>query len=416
MSDSNNNATLSELFQDAMRTQDWTKFNNDLKNRFPIDADDFGQQVSSFTETVVKEATSQIERTAKEHAQRAEQTAKEHAERTKRVVREQTSSFRTAKRYTYTGRQESKPYPPSLICRSPKGTASSVLRTIFGCTLYTAGVTFGFLAFVSPFFLIGTAATFALGTYECSKAGNTRKRISRFRTYCHTLQGKTYCALSDLSAAVNKKASYVASDLQRMIGDGLFPQGHVSADQTMFLLSDDIYRQYIDAIEKQRKLKALEGDKPQLTKEFQETYELGMQYKEKLRLANDAIPGEEISKKLYQLEAVIEKIFEHVKNHPDQLSELRRFMDYYLPTTIKLVETYRDLQLHQTTGPNVQNTMKEIETSLDTIIVAFNSLFDRLFASTAVDVSADISVLNTMLAREGLTQESSKDEIKLTLK
>lgn len=405
MSDSNNKVSFSDLLQDAIRTQDFTQFNSALKKTIPIDADDFGQQVSSFTETVVKEAATQIER-----------TAREHASRTERIVREQTSSFRTAKRYEYSGRQEVKPYPPSLICRSPKGTASSVLRTIFGCTLYTVGVTFGFLAFVSPFFLIGTAATFALGTYECSKAGNTRKRISRFRTYCRTLQGKTYCALSDLAAAVNKKPSYVASDLQRMISDGLFPQGHVSSDESMFLLSNDIYRQYIEAIEKQRKLKALEGDKPELTKEFQETYELGMQYKEKLRTANEAIPGEEISRKLYRLEAVIEKIFEHVKSHPDQLSELRRFMDYYLPTTIKLVETYRDLQLHQTSGPNVQNTMAEIETSLDTIIVAFDSLFDRLFASTAVDVSADISVLNTMLAREGLTQDTSKEEIKLTLK
>ena len=110
-----------------------------------------------------------------------------------------------------------------------------------------------------------------------------------------------------------------------------------------------------------------------------------------------------MSEKLYRLEDVVRRIFGQVKEHPEQLPELRRFLDYYMPTTLKLVETYEELDGQPSEGENIRKAKAEIEKTLDTINQAFENLFDSLFAHTAVDISSDISVLKTLLKQEGLT-------------
>ena len=80
-------------------------------------------------------------------------------------------------------------------------------------------------------------------------------------------------------------------------------------------------------------------------------------------------------------------------------------MDYYLPTTVKLLNAYEELDKQSLEGENIKTAKREIENTLDTINVAFENLLDSFYKETAWDVSADISVLKTMLAQEGLTEE-----------
>ncbi|PKM60551.1 MAG: hypothetical protein CVU99_07480, partial [Firmicutes bacterium HGW-Firmicutes-4] len=124
--------------------------------------------------------------------------------------------------------------------------------------------------------------------------------------------------------------------------------------------------------------------------------------------ANLAIEGEVISLKLDRLEKVITKIFEFIEENPRGIPEIRKFMGYYLPTTLKLVSVYRDLDAEPIQGANILATKKEIEDTLDTISHAFENLLDSFYEDTAMDVSTDISVLNTMLAQEGLTKRDFK--------
>ena len=126
---------------------------------------------------------------------------------------------------------------------------------------------------------------------------------------------------------------------------------------------------------------------------------------QEIREANDAIPGEEISRKLDRLEDVIGKIFRHIEQHPDQLDDIRKFMEYYLPTTLKLVHAYKEFDKQSIQGENITSAKKEIEETLDTIKLAFENLLDSLFEDAAMDVSGDISVLETLLAQEGLTKK-----------
>jgi len=82
-------------------------------------------------------------------------------------------------------------------------------------------------------------------------------------------------------------------------------------------------------------------------------------------------------------------------------------MDYYLPTTVKLLNAYEELDKQSLEGENIKTAKREIENTLDTINVAFENLLDSFYKETAWDVSADISVLKTMLAQEGLTEEKN---------
>ena len=131
--------------------------------------------------------------------------------------------------------------------------------------------------------------------------------------------------------------------------------------------------------------------------------EEGNAYIEQIRKSNDAIPGVEISNKMYHLENVIRRIFKRVEQHPELIDDLHKFMDYYLPTTVKLLQAYEELDKQDVEGDNIKTAKKEIENTLDTINQAFENLLDSCYKDTAWDISTDISVLNTMLAKEGLT-------------
>ena len=80
-------------------------------------------------------------------------------------------------------------------------------------------------------------------------------------------------------------------------------------------------------------------------------------------------------------------------------------MEYYLPTTVKLLEAYQEMEAQPVAGENIRSSKKEIEATLETLNAAFEKLLDGMFQETAWDVSSDISVLQTLLAQEGLTDD-----------
>ena len=94
--------------------------------------------------------------------------------------------------------------------------------------------------------------------------------------------------------------------------------------------------------------------------------------------------------------------------HPEKFPEIKKFTEYFLPTTLKLVDAYKKLDYQPIEGENISNAKKEIEETMDTINLAFENLLDGLFEDVAMDISTDISVLETMFAQEGLTEKNMK--------
>ena len=120
---------------------------------------------------------------------------------------------------------------------------------------------------------------------------------------------------------------------------------------------------------------------------------------------NDEIPDFKVSAQLKQIEILTSSIIDQVEKKEDKLRQTRQFMNYYLPTTIKLLEQYVQLQDVGMKGENIENGMKRIEDMLDKVIVAFQQQLDSLFESDVVDITADIQVMEQMMAAEGLTGE-----------
>ncbi len=121
-----------------------------------------------------------------------------------------------------------------------------------------------------------------------------------------------------------------------------------------------------------------------------------------MRRLNDAIEDPAISKQIDRLESTTKKIIAQVVANPEKLPQIRKFMNYYLPTTLKLLNAYDRADDAGISGTNIDGTKSKVETMLDTIVVAFDRQLDSLFGAEALDISTDITVMEQMLAREGL--------------
>ena len=121
-----------------------------------------------------------------------------------------------------------------------------------------------------------------------------------------------------------------------------------------------------------------------------------------MRRLNDSIEDPVISAQIDHLEEVTGKIIDHVAHNPQKRSQIRRFLDYYLPTTLKILNAYDRMDSAGVSGTNIDGTKGKIETMMTTLVAAFDKQLDALFGEEALDISTDITVLEQMLAREGL--------------
>ncbi len=126
----------------------------------------------------------------------------------------------------------------------------------------------------------------------------------------------------------------------------------------------------------------------------------------KIQQLNDEIPDYKLSAQLKQIEILTASIIDQVERKPDKLKEVRQFMNYYLPTTIRLLEQYVQLQNVGMKGENISEAMNKIESMLENVIVAFQKQLDSLFERDVVDITADIQVMEQMMASQGLTGQN----------
>ena len=126
---------------------------------------------------------------------------------------------------------------------------------------------------------------------------------------------------------------------------------------------------------------------------------------EEMRRLNDSIQDAAISAQIDRLEQVSGKIFRQVQKDPTQLPQIRKFMSYYLPTTLKLLRAYDDMSHQGVQGENITGTMERVRGMMGTIVTAFERQLDSLFGDEALDISTDITVLDNMMAREGLSDD-----------
>ena len=314
----------------------------------------------------------------------------------------------------------------SLVKMEKKGSVSGTLCTVFG----GIGLGFSGLGLLVQLLLAAFSAAsisaailpgvLSLVFLEMIFYGNgQRRRLKRAEKYLELCGTKMYGVINEMARYTGKSVRYVRRDLRKMLKAGMFPDGHLDDKETCFMLNNVIYRQYLEtekayleqkkSSEQEKKQNTADTD-TQDTEQSRREQELhsmvaeGMEYIRHLRDLNDRIEGEAISEKLYRLENLLKEIFDRVQEHPEQMHRMHKLMDYYLPTMLKLVEQYAEFDEISSPGDDILDAKKEIEKTLDMINQAFVTLLNNLFRDAAFDASADAQVLQTMLAREGLTE------------
>ena len=120
-----------------------------------------------------------------------------------------------------------------------------------------------------------------------------------------------------------------------------------------------------------------------------------------LRRLGEAIGDDPVREKLEGIIVVTDRIFKDLLDDPDDYKQVKRFHDFYLPTTIKLMYAYERLRRTETDGGNIGGTMQRIDNALDTVFESYNKFFDSLFKNQALDIETDIMVLENILKQEG---------------
>lgn len=326
------------------------------------------------------------------------------------------------------------PAPPNRTSLLPSqfkkvGNVSGVLYQVFG------GIGLGLTGITASAMLVeGTVSAVGWGInllFLALFAGmirlgiGQRRRLKLAERYVGLCGRNMYGEIKDLAGSTGRKARRVIRDLQKMMRIGMFPEGHLDEKKTCFMLNDRIYNQYLET-ENNRRIREAESQKLSSRQDIQEapktdtgqTSDLsaqeaelnamiaeGMECIRKLRLLNDKIPGEVISAKLDRLEKLLKEIFDNVREHPEQMHRMHKLMSYYLPTTLKLVESYEEFDKVSVPGDDIIAAKAEIENTLDTINQAFTELLNNLFQDAVLDATTDAQVLKTMLASEGLMNE-----------
>ncbi len=281
--------------------------------------------------------------------------------------------------------------------------------------LYALVITFGISNIMSLFalvfseFSVGSYLTFGVEVFVML-AGiggiafftKQYKFLSNYKSYAKSFSAKDFWEMKKFAKVIGEELEVLTKRLNRYIDKGYYSEVYLSDDKTCLLIGQETYVNY-----KNSQIKHLEK-KAELEREARLDPIIieGRKYIKKIHDANELLPDEIISKKLDDLEDIITKIFAYLEQRPEKLGQIRKFMDYYLPTTMKLVDSYCDFEKQSLQGENVTETKKEILDVLDTINNAFIALFDELYKDDAIDISTDISVLKTMLKQEGLSDDS----------
>lgn len=224
-----------------------------------------------------------------------------------------------------------------------------------------------------------------------------QRRAGRFRSYLAMIGEKKSVAISALASATGRPKNKVCADLEDMLDAGLFPSGYLNYGGDRFVLGGGLE----DQPESQATAPAAKAQ-PQPSKADRGAENAIL---DEIRQVNDQVANEKLSAQIDRIGVITAKILEYQKSRPEKAPQLHSFLSYYLPTTLKILRAYGQLESQQIAGENITAAMTRIEGMMDKVVEGFEKQLDQLFQGDTMDITADVDVLEQMLARDGLTGE-----------
>lgn len=268
----------------------------------------------------------------------------------------------------------------------------------------------GIIGMASESLLFGILT--AAGIMCIAKGSNNIKWHNLAKRYKKLVSEKMYVGIDAIADATGTSQKKVIKNVKKMLAKGFFPEGYIDDTNTTFMASKEIYNQYIETkknavdrmIAQNKEAEATAADNAQ--SRMNSMVAVGMQFIDRIHELNMQIPGEAVTAKLTRCENILNEIFNRVKEHPEQIDNCRKLMDYYLPMIIKLVEAYAEYDKVSHPGEDIISAKKDIENTLDITNQSFTELLNKLYMDSVWDVKSDAKVLKTMLRQEGLAEDN----------
>ena len=365
----------------------------------------------------------EVEASVRDAVREVETAAREFASGIGGIVREATSQFTGStskprpKSYNDMVRETvayQKPAPQKKKKRTPlekkTGKFVSTLVLLVSIALFIVGVNtlvgaatnfppVGFGSWAQ----VGLGLFYIIGGFIAFFSRNIGvKRWARYKKYHAFATGRGIVPISEIARASGQSEKIIKRDIQIMINEGYFgSESYIDNELESLVLS-------AEAAEEMRRAFKSVLEVPVVSDEASENQYMAIIIE--LRELNDTIVDVAISDKIDRIEELTAKIFRIVEENPDKLPQIRRFMNYYLPTTLKLLHSYAVLEKQGIQGENITAAKENIDRILDTLATGFEQQLDQLFEADAIDIAADINVLENLMQQDGLTGD--KPELK----
>lgn len=222
-------------------------------------------------------------------------------------------------------------------------------------------------------------------------SGSMTRRHRRYASYLRIAGKRSSISVASLARAAEVSERRAERDLQAMLEKGLWgEEAYLDLGRGM------LFRSHEAAEDQERQERQREA--PQVPQEAEEGYS-GML--RSIRRSNDRIADPELSRKMDRLEEIAGKILKLVEEDPAKKNQAATFLNYYLPTTEKLLDSYADFEEAGVSGENLTQAKEKIRRTMDSIMAGFERQLDALYHADAMDVDSDIRVMETMLRRDG---------------
>lgn len=259
---------------------------------------------------------------------------------------------------------------------------------------------------IGNFFVYASVAVISLNVFLVWRLISAIRFKKRFDTYEELVGYKSWEFVEDIAICSKRKETLVLKDLRRAIKRKLIPQGHFSQENRVLMVSNKVYDAYMEKpAVYDRYFQQMMEDRHRersRTRRIAQLMEQGEQYIQKIHGYGTLVKDKNVARKIARMENLVSKIFHEVDVNPKQANSLGVFLNYYLPTTEKLLDAYVGMDEKQATGKQSAQTKKEIESAVSTIVTAFEGILEKLYEEYEMDITSDIAALELSMKQDGL--------------
>ncbi|MCD8145525.1 MAG: 5-bromo-4-chloroindolyl phosphate hydrolysis family protein [Oscillospiraceae bacterium] len=245
-----------------------------------------------------------------------------------------------------------------------------------------------------------------VGAVMVSFGRKKSRQAKKYREYITIIGWQNAVSLRDLSRITNTGYSRVCDDMSDLLSQGIFGnEAYLDLSAQYLILNragqDEVYRSAERAKQEAEEKKAQEKAAEDATPEDAILAEI--------RRVNDDIADERLSAQIDRIEEITRLILQYQKEHPEKKTQLHSFLSYYLPTTLKILNSYAEMENQSIQGRNITETRQQIEGIMDKVVTGFETQLDQLFAEDRMDITSEINVLENMMRQDGLTSDDEAD-------